>query len=138
VTSDANVEIVRRIFGAWNRGDNAAALALIDPEIEIEARHESFHAGTYRGHRGMYELLQDFWSRFDDRRSDVKELIPEGNDVVVSVLFHGRGKSSGIEVEMSHWQVWTVRDGKIVRWRTFATRQEALEAAGLAPEGDAA
>jgi hypothetical protein len=39
---------------------------------------------------------------------------------------------------MSMWQVWTVRDGTIVLWRTFATRQDALEAAGLAPEGDAA
>jgi hypothetical protein len=54
------------------------------------------------------------------------------------MLFSGRGKSSGIEVAMSMWQVWTVRSGKIVLWRTFATRLEALEAAGLAPEGDAA
>jgi hypothetical protein len=28
--------------------------------------------------------------------------------------------------------------GKIVLWRTFATRLEAFEAAGLAPEGDGA
>jgi ketosteroid isomerase-like protein len=128
---DANVEVVRRVFGAWNRGDNAAALALIDPEIEIEARHESFHAGTYRGHGGMFEFLQDFWAQFDDRHIELKELTLEGDDVVVSALFRGRGKSSRIEVERSNWQVWTVRDGKLVRWRTFDTRREALEAAGL-------
>jgi ketosteroid isomerase-like protein len=129
--SDANAELVRGIFEAWNHGDNAAALALSDPEIEIEARHESLHQGTYRGHAGVYEFLQDFWEQFDDRRAEVKECIPTGDDVVVSMLFHGRGKSTGIEVAMSMWQVWTVHNGKITRWRTFATRTEALEAAGL-------
>jgi uncharacterized protein len=133
----ANAEIVQDIFGAWNRGDGAGALALIDPEIEIEARHESLHRGTYRGHAGVYEFLQDFWEQFDERRAEVKECIPAGDDVVVSMLFSGRGKSSGIEVAMSMWQVWTVRSEKIVLWRTFATRLEALQAAGLVPEGDA-
>jgi ketosteroid isomerase-like protein len=52
----ANAEIVQDIFGAWSRGDDAGALALIDPEIEIEARHESLHRGTYRGHAGVYEF----------------------------------------------------------------------------------
>jgi ketosteroid isomerase-like protein len=131
VTATTNVEIVRRIFGAWNRGDYAEGLALIDPEIEIEAMHESFHSGTYRGHAGMYELLQDFWAQFDDRRSEVTESVDAGDDVFISVLFRGRGKSSGTEVEMRHWQVWTLRDGKVVRWRTFPTRQEAVEAVGL-------
>jgi ketosteroid isomerase-like protein len=131
VTASENVEIIRRMFGAWHRGDRVAALAMIDPEIEIEARHESLHTGTYRGHAGMYELLEDFWAQFDDPHTEVKESIPSGDDVVVSLLHHGRGKSTGIEVEMWHWQVWTVRDGKAVRWCLFKTRQEALEAAGL-------
>ena len=38
---------------------------MIDPEIEIEARHESLHTGTYRVRHGMYELLEDFWAQFD-------------------------------------------------------------------------
>jgi ketosteroid isomerase-like protein len=36
--SAENVEIVRRLYEAYARGDFAAALELLDPEIEIEYR----------------------------------------------------------------------------------------------------
>jgi hypothetical protein len=51
----------------------------------------------------------------------------------VAVRISGRGKRSGVEIEidMPLWQVWTLRDGKAVRWRIFRSKQEALEAAGL-------
>jgi ketosteroid isomerase-like protein len=29
------------------------------------------------------------------------------------------------------WSVWTVRDGRVVRWQGFADRDAALEAVGL-------
>ena len=38
---------------------------------------------------------------------------------------------SGAEVEMRDWQVFTLREGMIVRYGLFATREQALEAAGL-------
>jgi ketosteroid isomerase-like protein len=49
----------------------------------------------------------------------------------VTVHYYGRGKASGVEVEMRHWHVWTLRDGKAVRWRVLNARGEALEAVGL-------
>jgi ketosteroid isomerase-like protein len=130
--SQENVDLVRSLYAAWNTGDYRRALALIDPEIEVESVAGSISAGTYRGHAGLSQLLEEFWSQFDDRRSEVKEYIPTGDDVVTSVLHYGRGKKSGIEVEMYHWHQWTLRDGKVVRWRLFSDRREAFEAAGLA------
>jgi ketosteroid isomerase-like protein len=53
------------------------------------------------------------------------------DEVVFAAHHYGRGKASGVEVEMRNWQVCTVRDGKVVRYRVFPTRQEALEAVGL-------
>jgi uncharacterized protein len=137
VTDSSNVEIVRGLYQAWSGGDYAGALELIDPEIEIEARHESLHPGNYRGHRGLYDLLQDFWEQFDERRTEVMECVSVGDKVFASVLHRGRGKRTGMELEMPHWHLWTLRDGKIVGWRTFSTRTEALEAAGLASEAEA-
>jgi hypothetical protein len=32
---------------------------------------------------------------------------------------------------MWHHHVWTLRDGKVVRWQMFLNGEEALEAAGL-------
>jgi hypothetical protein len=45
--------------------------------------------------------------------------------------FYARGKTSGAEVDMRRGQVLTLRDGKVVRWRLFRTKEEALEAVGL-------
>jgi hypothetical protein len=36
-----------------------------------------------------------------------------------------------VEAKFTFWQVWTVQDGRFVRGQGFASREEALEAAGL-------
>jgi ketosteroid isomerase-like protein len=47
------------------------------------------------------------------------------------ILFRGRGRGSGVEVEARFYEVYTVRDGRTVRWEEFSDRAEALKAAGL-------
>jgi uncharacterized protein len=155
--SQENVEIVRGLYEAWNRGDLEApfreagygidsgrtppaselekfsdVLALVDSEVEVEIPPGGLLGGPYRGHEGLLKLLVEFWGQFDERRSELKECIPAGPDrVITTVLNHARGKESGVEVEMWHHHVWSLRDGKVVRWQMFLSRKEALEAAGL-------
>ena len=130
--SQENVEIVRRLIEAWGRGDYSAALDSIDSELEVNASGGTPLDGTYRGHAGLAELMGAFWAEFEGQRIEIQEVIPTGSDVVLEVRFHGRGKRSGVEIEMGAWHVWSLRDGKAVRWRLLLTKQEALEAAGLA------
>jgi ketosteroid isomerase-like protein len=68
------------------------------------------------------------WERVEP---DLRELLDAGDHVVSIEITRGRGRASGVEVELQQYGVWTIRDGKIVRARWFTTRQEALEAAGL-------
>ncbi len=72
-----------------------------------------------------------FWGEFDDPYIEVHELIDAGAQVFASVTFRGRGKQSGAETSWDLWAVWTVRDGRLVRFRGFTDRDAALEAAGL-------
>jgi hypothetical protein len=46
-------------------------------------------------------------------------------------LNHGRGKGSGVQVELRFSFLFSLRAGKIVEWRIFMREDEALEAAGL-------
>ena len=129
--SQEDVEIVRGLIEAWGRGDYSAALDSIDPEIEVDV---AFHAdldGTYRGHAGLADLMEAFWAEFEGQRIEIEEAIPADSDVVVGVRFQGRGKRSGVEIDMPAWHVWSLREGKAVRWRLLRTEQEAREAAGL-------
>jgi hypothetical protein len=43
----------------------------------------------------------------------------------------GRGKQSGAEGSWTIWELWTVREGKLVHGQGLTSREEALEAAGL-------
>jgi ketosteroid isomerase-like protein len=66
--------------------------------------------------------LENFWTAFEDHRIDLEECLPAGDDVVVTVHYYARGKTSGVGVDMRHWHVWTWRDGKAVRWRVLGSR----------------
>jgi ketosteroid isomerase-like protein len=123
--------MVRRLYATWNSDDRWAVLSLVDPEIEAVVTG-AVNDGTYRGLAGMRQLLEEFWSQFEDPHTEVVEYIEAGDEVLASVIHRGRGKGSGVEVEMSQWQAFTLRNGVVVRWRLFsATRAEALEAVGL-------
>ena len=43
----------------------------------------------------------------------------------------GRGRTSGVEVRMDHFQVWTFRDGQAVLVKLFHEEEPALAEAGL-------
>lgn len=124
--SRENVEIVRSFLVL---DDFDEALAHADPGIVWNPVEESSAEG--------HEAVRASTARWK-REWDEYELIPEefadlGDRVVVTVRFRMRGRGSGIEVDARLYDVFTLRDGKIVRMDQFAERSEALEAAGDAP-----
>ena len=136
--SPENVEIVRGLYETWNRGEESAFWELIDPDIEVEVLSTDAvdSAGTYRGHAGLRSMMAAFWDYFDDPRAEIEECIRSGDEVIVAVHLYGRGKTSGAEVDLSRGHVWTLRDGKAVRWRLFASKRDALQAVGLRESAD--
>jgi ketosteroid isomerase-like protein len=62
---------------------------------------------------------------------EVEEYISAGEFVVVLCRYTGRGKASGVDVDVRGAHVWKMRDGKAVRLEVFSSREKALEAAGL-------
>jgi ketosteroid isomerase-like protein len=64
-------------------------------------------------------------------RVEPERFIDGGADVVVIARITGKGKGSGLDIDWRQGYVWTVRDGKAVRFRWFTKPEQALEAAGL-------
>jgi ketosteroid isomerase-like protein len=60
------------------------------------------------------------------------EMIDAGDSVVVIATFQARGRGSSVDLEKFEPHIWTIRDGKIVRFQWFNDRDEAMKAAGLA------
>ena len=69
---------------------------------------------------------------FDGFWQQLVELIDAGGDTVFTAeRFGGRARLSGVEADSPNWTVFTIRDGKIASGHEYATREQALEAAGL-------
>lgn len=125
-----NLQIVRRMYHAYARGDFELALSHLDPEIEFSQPAEEPGGGTYHGHEGVVEAFSKWTGAWDDYRVEVEELIDLGDQVLARTRHHGRGKGSGVEVEQQIFQLWTLRNDKVVRARMYYSEAKALEAAG--------
>jgi len=71
----------------------------------------------------------DTW---DEHRTEVEEILDGGDDVCASALLSGRGKGSGVGVDVRLYAHFKVRDGAVVYLYEHQDRAEALKAAGLA------
>ncbi len=131
-----NVEIVRRGYDAYARGDLAAILGDIDPEM-ITYRREPDGA-TFRGPGGFLEAIAEWVEDFDEFAATAEEII-DVNDRQVLVRVHQKavGAQSGAPIEADYWFVHTLRDARLIRLDMFADRAHALEAAGLPEQGSA-
>ena len=131
--SEENVEIVRSTLDGFAAGDRERMLASVDPEIVIDASRRVFNPRTYEGIDGVRRMLADMGEAWEEIRIQQREFIDAGDRVAVIGRLTGKGKGSGVEVERPvNGQVWTVRNGRIVRLEFgFTDRKATLEAAGL-------
>jgi ketosteroid isomerase-like protein len=125
--SEENVEIVRRFADAYVRGDVDGALALFDPQIVFKR----FEEAAVVGHEAARASLGRWEADWKNLETIPEDFIDAGDQILVPVLFRGRGQGSGVEVEGRYYEVVTVRDGRIVHWEEFSERSDALAAAGL-------
>ena len=130
--SQENVEIVRRGFDAYNRGDLDGLLENWAPDAVVDwSRSRGFDAGVFRGHDAIRAHWQRLLEAFDEVRIELVDPIEvEGDLLIVENLGYLRGRD-GIEVQTRSAWLITIRDGELTSFTLYQTRQEALEAAGL-------
>jgi ketosteroid isomerase-like protein len=127
--TEENVEVVRSILANWARGDYSS-VDWADPNIAFSG---PLDAGTTRGIDELGRRWGEFLGAWDQFATTPERFIDMGDDrVLVLVRFEGRGRVSGAPATgFSGGQLFTLRDGKVVRLVVYSTRAEALEAAGL-------
>jgi ketosteroid isomerase-like protein len=131
--SQENVEIVRRSYDAYVRGDLESALAAFDPEIEIYD-HDIPDSGEYRGLDGLERWAADWEASWASWRWEPEQFIDAGDRVVAVLRVHAKGRGSGVDVERVDGAVWTLRDDKCIRLDYYGSKVEALEAVVLSEQ----
>ena len=122
--SRENVDVVRKCFDAYVRGDYEEASACLAPDIVWEIDQELPALGP--------AAVRAVWARWDSDwetlEAVAEEYLDEGDGVLMAVRYRGRGRASGVEVAMRVFEVHTLKDGRCVHKRDYRERSEALEA----------
>ena len=132
--SQANVEVVRRIYDQLSRGNFWAIAPLLDPQISWDWGSDMAlveGSTVYHGPQGVEAATREWLKAWDGARIEAEEFFDAGEQVVAFVHIYARPKHGGPEVEMRSANLWTVRDGLATSMKGY-TRADALKAVGLA------
>jgi ketosteroid isomerase-like protein len=127
------VEIVKRSYAAFARGDLDGVLADLHPDIEWQQAQGLPHGGVYHGvgevRRNIFDPLDaEWWTEFS---AEPSEFLDAGDDVVVLGRYLGVAKGTAKLLDVPFVHVWTMKDGKAVLFRQFLDTRGWVEA--LAP-----
>jgi ketosteroid isomerase-like protein len=125
--SEENVDIVRRVYDAWARGD-FSPVDDFDPDIDFEMVDWP-HQTRVHGIEEMWRTWRSTLGAFDGFRSVPQEILDHGDKVLVLNRIEASGKESGAGVGADVATVFTLESGKVVRmglyWNVDSARREA-------------
>ena len=124
--TEDNIAVVRAFYEAWARGElpvelMAADMQYVNPEGALEP-------GTRSGRDEVIRAMQRVLEGWSDWEMEPDEMTARGDSVAVVVSYRALGRTSGIEVEGRESALWTVREGKIVRYEWFHGPDDAQKA----------
>ncbi|MGH2966698.1 MAG: nuclear transport factor 2 family protein [Solirubrobacterales bacterium] len=137
--SQENVEAARRgiaeINEVYRTGTFSPSLPrireLCDPDFVLRPSGMFPENEEMRGPEGLLNFISGQAEAFEQMWIDADEFIDAGDRVVIPIRFGGRARHTGLDVEFQVTHLCTYREGKLLRDEIYATKAEALEAAGL-------
>ena len=129
MTASANVQTMQRLYDAFGRGDIPGVLGALDPNVEWVEMDGAPYPGTFTGPEavlnGVFMRLGTEWEGF---RAEPHEYLDAGEHVVALGRYSGTYRASGTAMSAAFAHVWTLRDGRIVRFRQYADTRRLMEA----------
>ena len=133
-SADRNVALYREVIEAFNRDGPEGVMPYLHEEVELYDP-DLPGGGVFRGREGVRHFYAQLLEAFEEVVSRDEGMYPAGDRVVGFIHSYGRGRD-GIELEIRDAHTMTFREGKVIYWRTYLDRKEALADAGLDPDGN--
>jgi ketosteroid isomerase-like protein len=125
--SQSKVELARSAFRAFEQRDMNAIEELCTPDIEFDWSRRLLDPIMVRGYDGIRRFFEEVDGIFDDIVFEEDEILDFGDNVLVVSTGRFRGRSSGVDVTAHGAILWTIRYGKLARFRFYQTKEDALE-----------
>ena len=126
-----NIRTVQGAYSAFQKGDIQGLLGMLTDDVEwITPGPPDIvpTAGTRRGPDGVAQFFSTLSETDDVEVFEPQEFIAQGDKVVALIKCRTRVKSTGRAVDDELVHIFTVRDGKIKRFREYFDTAAAVEA----------
>jgi ketosteroid isomerase-like protein len=130
MSEQQNVDLVKKGYEAFGRGDVEAMLGLFDPQIEWSSPGPADlpTAGIRRGTQQVAEFFRTIGEMFEFTRFEAIKYVAQGDTVVVLGESSARLKPANAVLNDEWTHVFTVRDGRIVRFKEYLDTQATVAA----------
>jgi ketosteroid isomerase-like protein len=128
---ETDVEIIRQAYEAWNSGEYERASEFLAPDVVVDASDRVMNPDVYHGHDGFRRLVEEVREVWEEWRIEPEEFIRCDHGVVVVARASARGRGSGVELDQVAYNVWKIRDGKVVRAAFFYDKDAAIREANV-------
>ena len=123
-----DIEVVKASFAAFAARDLDAALALMDPDVELTAvtGEQAGRTEPYRGHEGMRQYFRDVATVWEELHLTPRDFRASGDLILVTGKVSARSRSRTV-TGSTGW-IWRVRDGKVTYVRVYPSAADAIAA----------
>ena len=134
---ERRIELARAGLDAYLAGDLQRVVEMMDPEVVVVAGPGLPEAGTYRGRDQFLAWTKRWLDAWDEFRMEMESIEAVGDrHAVAAVLQRGRGRGSGIEVEMATGHVYGFAGEELTYFGLYASLEQALADARSREEGE--
>ena len=123
-----NAAVVEAAYEAFGRGDIGAVLGLLADDVEWSVPLTVPHGGTFKGVDGVQSLFEGLGGQWDGLSLDVEAVADVGPDKAVGIVRASGTRKGGGAASYGTAMVFTIRDGKIARFRELVDLDAAMEA----------
>ncbi len=133
--AEAEVELVERLYAAFNRRDPEEIVAVCDEGMAffpIGTAEKIGREAPYTGPEGLHEYLLDVERAWDELLITPKVVESHNGSLLVRGRVYARSRQLGIRDMPVAW-IWDVSDGRFVRGEVFRDPEDAVRRLATAP-----
>ncbi|UFS99492.1 nuclear transport factor 2 family protein [Nocardia huaxiensis] len=129
--SQPELDLIERVYRAFDTHDLAAIATLFSPEVQIRQTTELPWGGHFRGHAGAAEFFTTLLKHIDSKV--IRERLFVAGDRVVQTGRTVGTTAAGVTFDVPEVHVWRVHDGRITAYDAYIDTPAMLAALGGRP-----
>ena len=135
MNEQTNIQLVQQAYAAFGRNDIPGLMSLMTEDIDWQfyGPQEIPTSGQRKGKPEVQRFFQNVADAWEFASFEPKQFVAQGDQVVAFGSYSGTAKGTGRKFDCQWAQMFTVQNGKVVRFREYTDTANLLEAYAGAP-----